>query len=421
MVFSLVLAASLGAQADKLTPVGEGYCRTSVNAAVFRGSSLVSNDSVQYISYYDPEGYVVVGKRQLGTDRWKTQRTRWKGNVTDAHNVISIGLDGDGILHMSFDHHGHPLRYCRATAPGSLEFGPLEPMVSRDEQDVTYPEFYTMPDGGLIFAYRSGASGRGNLILNRYDIAERKWHRIHDLIIDGQGQRNAYWQMFVGPSGEIHLSWVWRETWLVETNHDLCYARSVDGGLTWTRSDGSAYTMPITIENAETAWKIPQNSELINQTAMTADAGGNPYIATYWREQGDPIPQYRLVWHDGREWHMTRVGNRSTPFSLSGGGTKMIPVSRPRIVSDGKTAHYIFRDAERGSRVSIASTDSLGKEEWTVRDVTDFSVDAWEPSLDINLWNNYRRLNLFVQTVHQGDGERTVDAEPSSKVYLFED
>lgn len=421
MLFSLILAAPFAVSADTLTPVGEGYCHTSVNGAVFRGSSLVSNDSVQYISYYDPEGYVVVGKRRLGSDRWETRRTQYKGNVKDAHNVISIGLDGEGVLHMSFDHHGHPLRYCRAVAPGSLKFVPLEPMVSREEHDVTYPEFYTMPDGGLIFAYRSGASGRGNLILNRYNLADRSWSRIHDMIIDGQNQRNAYWQMFVGRSGEIHLSWVWRETWLVETNHDLCYARSADGGRTWTRSDGTPYTLPITIENAETVWEIPQNSELINQTAMTADTKGNPYIATYWREQGDSVPQYRLVWHDGKEWRMTRVGNRTTPFSLSGGGTKMIPISRPRIVSDGKAAHYIFRDAERGGRVSIASTDNLANGGWKVRDVTDFSVDAWEPTLDINLWNNHNRLNIFVQTVHQGDGERTVDAEPSTTVYLYED
>lgn len=213
MLFSLILVAPLAVSADTLTPVGEGYCRTSVNGAVFRGSSLVSNDSVQYISYYDPEGYVVVGKRRLGSDRWETRRTQYKGNVKDAHNVISIGLDGEGVLHMSFDHHGHTLRYCRAVAPGSLEFGALEPMVSREEQDVTYPEFYTMPDGGLIFAYRSGASGRGNLILNRYNLADRSWSRIHDMIIDGQNQRNAYWQMFVGR--------FWRDTPLLGVERDM--------------------------------------------------------------------------------------------------------------------------------------------------------------------------------------------------------
>lgn len=58
----------------RLTSVGEGYCRTSVNAAVFRGSSIVSNDSVQYVSYYDPDGYVVIGKRRLDSDSWEIGR-----------------------------------------------------------------------------------------------------------------------------------------------------------------------------------------------------------------------------------------------------------------------------------------------------------------------------------------------------------
>ena len=45
---------------------------------------------------------------------------------------------------------------------------------------------------------------------------------------------------------------------MVETNHDLCYARSLDGGKTWQRSDGTAYQLPITAATAEIAWKIPQ-------------------------------------------------------------------------------------------------------------------------------------------------------------------
>lgn len=407
-----------------LSKVGDGFSQTSVNTAVFRGSSVVSHGNTQYTSYYDPEGYVVLAKRDLSkgdSSPWTVSRTQYKGNINDGHNVISIGVDGNGFLHASFDHHGNPLRYARAIAPGSLELGPLEPMTGNDEKDVTYPEFYSMPDGDLIFAYRSGASGRGNLVLNRYSSADKKWSRVHDVLIDGENARNAYWQMFVDPNGVLHLSWVWRETWLVETNHDLCYARSSDGGKTWQRSDGTLYNLPITMATAEVAWEIPQNSELINQTSMTADSKGHPYIATYWREQDSKVPQYRLVWNDGKEWNMSTVGNRHTPFSLSGGGTKMIPISRPRIASDGKKAYFLFRDSERGSKVSIAYTPRLGKDEWTVTDLTDFSVDAWEPSLDINLWNNRRKLNVFVQTTHQGDGERIAkDAELSSPVYILE-
>ena len=79
----------------------------------------------------------------------------------------------------------------------------------------------------------------------------------------------------------------------------------------------------------EYACRIPQNAELINQTSMSTDAGGHPYIATYWRNPDSDVPQYRIVWHDGVNWHNRQVSERKTPFSLKGGGTKMIPMSRP--------------------------------------------------------------------------------------------
>lgn len=49
-------------------PVAPGYAAMSVNTAVFRGSSLVSDSDHQFIVFYDPEGRVVVGRRALGSD-----------------------------------------------------------------------------------------------------------------------------------------------------------------------------------------------------------------------------------------------------------------------------------------------------------------------------------------------------------------
>lgn len=306
----------------KLSDVGVGYSATSVNAAVFRNSSIVTFGKQQYVSYYDAEGWLTIAKRRLGTDKWTVRRSQYKGNVADAHNVISIMVDGDGYLHAAFNHHDVPLNYCRSVAPSSLELGPLEPMTGIDELSVTYPEFYRLADGSLLFVYRSGRSGRGNLVMNRYDLKTRTWSRLHDVLIDGEDKRSAYWQLCTDKEGTIHLSWVWRETWGMETNHDICYARSRDGGKTWEKSDGSKYSLPITATNAEYAWRIPQKSELINQTGMAADADGHPYISTYWRESNDSVPQYRMVWNDGKKWHCRCVSDRTTPFSLSGGGTK---------------------------------------------------------------------------------------------------
>lgn len=417
IVFALTTQCSLSAQ--RLIKAGEGYSSTSVNTTIFRNSSLVTHKGNQYIAYYDGEGYLTLGKRKIGKSDWETLRSSYKGNVRDAHNDISIMIDGDGWLHVAFDHHGNALRYCRSVAPETLTLGPLEAMTGEDEKDVTYPEFYRLSGGDLLFAYRSGASGRGNLVLNRYETTAKRWSRVQSILIDGENKRNAYWQMTVDRQGTLHLSWVWRETWLVETNHDLCYARSTDGGKSWTHADGTPYTLPIKKDNAEYAWRINQKSELINQTSMATDAKGNPYIATYWRDPDTQVPQYRVVWHDGKQWHCSQVSDRKTPFSLSGGGTKMIPIARPRMVVDGHKAYFLFRDQERGSKVSMYYTRDIRKGKWKVKDLTDFSVDAWEPSIDTELWNRDRKLHIFVQETHQGDGEKSVRSTPTP-VYVLE-
>lgn len=414
-----LLFISCACFSQKMLEVGKGYSCTSVNTTVFRNNSLVTQGNEQYISYYDAEGYLVVGKRKLNSNQWTLHRTQYRGKVTDAHNVISMMVDGEGYLHVSFDHHGNKLNYCRSIAPGSLELGEKLPMTGVDEGNVTYPEFYSLANGDLLFVYRSGSSGRGNLVMNRYSVKDQLWKRVQDVLIDGENQRNAYWQLYVDEKGTIHLSWVWRETWMVETNHDMCYACSFDNGVTWCKSNGEKYQLPITASNAEYACRIPQNSELINQTSMSADAKGNPYIATYWRDANSQIPQYRIVWNDGKEWHQRQVSQRNTPFSLKGGGTKMIPIARPRIVVKGKEACLIFRDEERGSRVSMAHTGDVKTGNWTITDLTDFSVDAWEPSHDTELWKRKRKLQLFVQHTCQGDGERAVEVQPQM-VYILE-
>lgn len=415
----LFLCTALPMKSQRLVEAGKGYSSTSVNTTVFRNNSIVTHGDTQYISYYDPEGYLIVGKRALGSKEWTLQRSQYKGKVQDAHNIISIMVDGDGYLHVSFDHHGQKLNYCRSIAPNSLTLGEKEAMLGNNEADVTYPEFYLLANGDLLFAYRSGASGRGNLVMNRYDLKTRKWERVQDILIDGENARNAYWQLCVDSSGTIHLSWVWRETWHVETNHDLCYARSLDGGKSWQKANGEKYELPIRLGNAEYACRIPQNSELINQTSMSTDAAGNPYIATYWRSADSDVPQYRIVWHDGQQWHSRQVMERKTAFSLKGGGTKMIPIARPRMVVDKNKVYYIFRDEERGSKVSMAFTADARQGEWIVKDLTDFPVNAWEPSYDTELWKAKKQLHIYVQDARQGDGEQLSEAEPQS-VYVLE-
>lgn len=397
------------------TNIGYGWNNNSVNTVKFRKNALTTHKQYQFTAYYDENSNLVLGKRKINASNWEIVKTSYKGNTKDAHNDISMAVDGKGYLHVSWDHHNTKLRYAKSKLPLSLALGVEESMTGIEEKTVTYPEFYNMPNGNLLFFYRSGASGRGNMVINSYDLKTRKWTQLQHNLLDGEEIRSAYWQASVDQQGIIHLSWVWRESWDVSTNHDLCYARSKDGGVTWEKSTGEKYILPITASSSEYAWKIPQKSSLINQTAMTTDEKGNPYIVTYWSEK--EIPQYQIVYLYKGNWKKINTGFRKTSFYLGGGGTKQIPVSRPDIIvkndGDNPMLYVLFRDEERGNKISLAYNNLTSIKDWKVVDLTTTSVGQWEPNYDISLWKKKHKLHVFSQNVTQIDGEGLAKTAPT--------
>lgn len=404
--------------------VDSAWAGNSVNTVIFRKNALTSFGDIQFISYYNAEGSVMLGKRKLGSSKWELVQTQYKGNIKDAHNSISIVVDDSGYLHMAWNQHNTALNYCQSSQPLSLELTGKMEMTGSLEKSVSYPEFYTAPNGELYFLYRDGSSGNGNLVMNRYDLKQKNWIQLHDNLIDGEGKRNAYWQACVDANGYIHLSWVWRESPDIASNHDMCYAVSKDGGVSWQKSTGEKYTLPITAATAEYAAMIPQQHELINQTAMIADQRGNPIIASYWKEDANCCPQYHLVYKQQNKWVQQDLSFRKAPFSLLGAGTKKIPISRPQLVTwktgTNTSLALIFRDAERGSKVSIAVCKNLhAKAKWQLIDLDKNFVESWEPSYDAALWKKKQVLQLFVQHTSQADGEGLTSIPPQA-VYVLE-
>lgn len=407
----------------KIIPVDSGWAANSVNTVVFRKNSLASFKDTQFIAYYNPQRFVVLGKRKLGSNKWILKTTTYQGNTADAHNCISIMADGKGYLHLAWDHHNNRLHYAKSITPFSLEMTAETPMTGLHENRVSYPEFYRLANGNLIFFYRDGGSGQGNLVLNTYDGNTGNWTQLQSNLINGEGKRNAYWQACTDAQGTIHVSWVWRESPDVASNHDMCYACSKDGGITWQKSTGEKYQLPITASSAEYACIIPQKSELINQTSMVADAAGKPYIATYWRDSGQTVPQYHIVYKTDKGWQINNLNFRKTAFSLSGAGTKRIPIARPQIVAwqTGKNlaAAVIFRDEEEGNKVSVGFSKNLKSNTWTIKNLSAEAVGQWEPTYDTELWKTTGKLNLFVQKVEQADAEGKT-ATPPQMIQVLE-
>lgn len=414
----------------RLTKLTKGYAENSVNATSFRKNAITTgyfeDGKVQYAAYYDAVGEVVLARR-VNDASWETFNTGLKANISDAHNVISVGVDGNGCVHLAWSDHAGRMTYAKSanshTAKAALTFEETT-MLGSLEESVTYPEFYNLSNGDLLFLYRDGSSGNGNLVLNRYAIKEKSWIRLQDNLISGENRLSPYWQAVVDSKDRLHISWVWRETPDVKTNFNMNYAVSADDTFKkFQKSDGEKYSLPITEATCEVIKEIPQGSALINQTSMTVDDEDVPYIASYWRENG--AVQYHILHFNGKEWKCENTNLRKTDFELSSVGTKKIPIARPQILVQGAgndtKVKLLIRDEERGSRVSAAefvSVDVFRLDEYC--DITDFEVGVWEPNFDINLWKKEKKINVLLQNCFYSPDETKQSVNRAEDVYVLE-
>lgn len=403
-------AAIKPATTARILPIaGDGWAGSSVNVIAGLQNNLITDGSTQYAAFYAADATLVLARREIGSDAWTSVRTSLTGRVEDAHNTVTLAVDGEGYLHVAWDHHANPLNYARGIAPGSLELGPRRAMTGQHEDSVTYPAFLRLPDGDLLCLYRDGRSGRGNLVLNRYSLRTHEWTQVQANLIDGEGQRSAYNTAVVDQKGALHLAWVWRDSADVASNHDLCYARSDDGGATWTTTTGDPLSVPLTAANAEYAAHIGTNRSLMNPPSLAVDKEGHPYIANYWAPEDTDIPQYHCVHHDGGKWQIQQVTQRTTPFTLAGTNTKRPPLSRSVLFTQRgwrkpREVFLVYRDDERNGRIVVAECRDFSKGKWELHDLTASPVGAWEPSMDPMQWSRFSQLHLLVQKVEQIDG-----------------
>ncbi|WP_051235042.1 BNR repeat-containing protein [Marinimicrobium agarilyticum] len=426
---------STAAAARQIPIIDAAYAGSSVNVVAGSRQTLFTDQEHQYAGFYDAAGQLTLAKRRLGETQWQVRRTGYTTAVQDAHNTVSLVVDGQGYLHVAWGHHNTPLQYAVSQTPGALSLGAPVSMLGRTESSVTYPQFYRTADGGLLFLYREGGSGNGRLVLNRFDPNTRQWQRLQSNLIDGEGERSAYWDMTIDSAGGLHLAWVWRETPDVASNHDLLYAYSPDGGRRWERSDGTAYSLPITMASAEVAVEIPQSRNLMNPPVIATDARHRPYISSYWSATEGERPRFSVVYQRDGGW-LTRPGPMAgRDFELKGWGTKRPPISRAALlVETGETnvgAHLIYRDDSLGGRVVLATFENLGdtvdKEgqagRWLRGFLTEDGVGAWEPSVDPTQWHNNREAHLLLQDVDQIDGNDRSGSDASAsplKVLIWE-
>ncbi len=245
------------------------------------GAQAVSYNGYQYVVFYsgrdrsqpkeEAASYVAVARRKLGGFDWEYSVLEGhKVTSDDAHNRQTIGISGgDGVIHISFDHHNRPTMNYAATAAGVADnpanvtwdnsvFKYAENLGGdpKTRLNVTYPSFKAFPGGNLVVYFRTGGSYGGDMRLGKYDAEQGQWGKVH-IVSDRHGTYNGLKTtrgpylangMQVGSDGSLHAAWVFRERPCDYTtssrseifcNHGLFYAKSLDEGRTWLRADGT--------------------------------------------------------------------------------------------------------------------------------------------------------------------------------------
>ena len=325
-------------------PLGEAWAGNTVNTVIFRHHGIFTHENMQYSAFYVDQQTLRLVQRNLTTDALVFSDIAGQYNIKDAHNSISLGMDREGYLHISYDHHGTQLKYRRSRQPYSIDgFSDELEMTGQREMKVTYPAFL-MPIGDepMQLLYRDGNHQKGAAYLKRYSESEQRWFDCDNAILAGDTQlpwtSNAYWNHPVRDhEGNGHLSFVWRTHHIGEqqqiNNMNICYAKTFDNGKSWYSSNHKPFKLPITQVNAEVVWPVSPASNLINQTSMAVDSQNRPHIVFYANDDNG-IVQYQHVWFNGNSWQHQVISNRTESFDLCGGGTLRIPISRPDIVID---------------------------------------------------------------------------------------
>lgn len=308
-----------------------------INGSPFQQEVLLSYEGYQFASWYHngAEQDIFLSRRLLGGNFWETIDTGYDMEIGNqdwnSHNVISLGISGDGRVHLSYDHHVDPLRYL-TTEPGfatssdqvwnAAGFVPERVSLNSSGASIpriTYPRFTNVGDD-LVFTFRDFGSGSGDVKIADYDATTGQWSSTRfinrgrpgngtydDANNNPSNRRNAYHNGFHADStGRLHTTWTWREG-TQDGNHDINYAYSDDKGVTWRNTDGvlvGTDASPITLNSPGIeVVDLDRRHALLNQQGQIVDRDGTVHVVMHHRPKGPTYTDSPFSDRPGSDYH----------------------------------------------------------------------------------------------------------------------
>lgn len=344
--------------------------QTGYSGRSYTQDSVVTTSTDQYAAWYDSTGALLLGKRPIDSAVWSTfSMGAIAGNPlvlpvdTDSHNTVSIALDRAGYIHVAANMHGDQLRYVRSGNPFDITAWTVPGMTGLNETQVSYPRFLLPEAGPLLFMYRDGASGSGDIYLNRY--VEGAWAQVGMIAAGKATNESPYESRFAERNGKIAVSFTWRPNGGDHnTNNDVHYIESANFGDTWTSVAGAPVSLPLTHANtsARVLTTAATNSGIINQFGLDLDIQGRPHIALTLADGSTPDRNIHHLYWTGAAWVNQQVtdlrngmGFNNMPtrpaIACTDDGRTVILTSYPRIL--GRSGSFRIIDVTDGARTDV--------------------------------------------------------------------
>lgn len=317
----------------------------------------------------------------------------------DSHNTYQIIVDNNGIMHVAGNHHNTALQYATSDAPmPDLSGFTAASMTGSAETSVTYVQFVKNRVDGTIYAfYREGGSGAGNEHFNVYDDDTETWSAPDAIFIDGESTDSPYLhRVSCDSQGALHVFFMWRATGDPSTNHDLCYAK-YEGGV-WKKSDGTAYSMPITQGTAEIVVNTAASgSGILNQCGADVDSNDLPHAAITLYD-GDTVTQINHVYLDeDGAWHTEQVTNWDRGVFIDTSTTDGA-VMRPIVFCVGTRTFIYFAHKYTKRRGSIRCIEvTPGTTDFVEFRLADLDPGEGDIIYDSGALNERGELSMFFQ------------------------
>lgn len=349
---------------------------------------LLTRGENQFVGYFDANRQMTVAHRVVGKP-WRYYKVdSWLG--WDSHNYVTLELDSAGHLHLIGNMHGDGLEYFKTSEPmvvRSLKRVPVlvDPSI---EKRMTYPQFLLNKKGQLILKYRDGGSGNGNEIYNIYNTDSQSWSRLHqNTFLDGEGKMSGYFEgPTLGPDGNFHLIWVWRNTPNAATNHSLSYARSEDL-INWTDSNGKAIGLPITLSRTEVVDPVPAFGGMINGNVKLGFDHKNRPVISYHKYDKNGNTQFYLARKNKSKWDVSQITEWDDfRWDFSGGGSlgRFAVEPYPPVLVDADRLSVVVRKHDTFYRYTVDSK--------SLKTIRYEEIDMYPPEIEAETKRSNKRL-----------------------------